>query len=503
MTGFVFKTEPYAHQREAFFATRDAEMKAIFWEMGLGKSWLVINTAAWQHSAGRIDALLVFAPSGVHRNWVDLEIPKHMPDGTDHQCVTWVSGRMGSQRSQRVLQELLDAPGLAVLAVNVEAVLTRPCRVYLERFLRRRKVLAVVDESITVKSPGASRTKAIVALGRRAVSRRICSGAPITQGPLDLYSQFNFLRPGILGFTSFFVFKHAFAKWEDGYNGRTGQTFESLVGYKNQDRLLAACLPHSLRATKEECLDLPPKVYERRPFLLSAEQRTLYNRLRDEFVAEMANREVPVLHVLTRILRLQQVTSGFWPPEREATVCPHCSGSDDGCDRCDHIGYVVVPVPLQSLPNPRLAALSSVLEEVGEERQVLVWARFREDVNQIVSATPGCVRYDGQVSAEDRVVALEKFVSGRARVFVGTPGAGGRGLTLTGASVVVFYSHGWSYEQRIQAEDRAHRIGQTRSVTYVNLVAEDTIDARLLEALEQKHDLAALFDRRDIRSLLT
>ncbi len=181
-------------------------------------------------------------------------------------------------------------------------------------------------------------------------------------------------------------------------------------------------------------------------------------------------------------------------------VCANCGGA--GCARCDDLGYGLSVLPLRRLPNPRLDALRALLDELPPERQVIIWCRFRFDVDEIMAAFPAdSVRYDGATSAEDRTVTLKRFQSGHARLFVGTPRAGGRGLTLTAASVVVFYSHDYSFEIRAQAEDRAHRIGQSRSVTYVDLTAEDTVDERMLEVVAGKRELAALFDR-DPRSWL-
>lgn len=501
---YVYKTEPYDHQRAVFERTRDRAEIALYLEMGTGKSKITIDTAGWQHETGVIDGLLIIAPAGVHRNWVDVEIPRHLPDRIERFCVTWRSGKMESKSTKANLADLLTFDGLSVLSMNVEAIITKIGRSYVERFLARRRVLAVIDESIIIKTPGASRTKVAITLGKRARTRRICSGAPITQGPLDLYAQFQFLRPGILGFTSFLAFKHTFAEWDEGFNGRTGRTYQTLKCYRNQDQLLALCAPYTERITKDECLDLPPKVYERRPFAMTADQRSLYEKLREEYVAELSSMEsVTVAHALTRILRLQQVASGYWPERHEGSICAACGGV--GCESCDDLGMGVTLLPMRRLTttNPRIDALRDLLEELPVERQVICWCRFRFDVEEVLAAFGAdAVRYDGATGEDERATSIAKFMAGEARLFVGTPRAGGRGLTLTAASVVVFYSHDFSYEIRAQAEDRAHRIGQTRSVTYVDLIAEDTVDERLLEVVAAKRDLAALFDR-DPRSWLT
>jgi len=493
-----FRTQPFAHQEDAFYKTRDEPVKAILWEMGLGKSWLAINTAAWLYKQEAINAFLIVAPNGVHRNWMDQELPKHLPIDVANKQVLWRSGKMTNANAKHAMEELIKTPYLAILAVNAEAITrAQNCRTYVQRFLERRKVLIVCDESIILKSPNAAITKAMVALGRRAKYKRICSGVPITQGPLDLYGQYQFLRDGLLGYRSFYTFKHAFADWEEKLNHNTNVKFEQLLGYKNQDKLLEACAPYTLRATKDECLDLPPKVYERRPFTLGKEQRQIYDQLRDQYVAELSAMEsVPVVHALTRLLRLQQITSGFWPEQKGAILCTACEGQ--GCAQCDDIGYVVQTTPLRALPeNSRLRALEAALEEIPQNRQVIIWTRFRHDVELITKmlGPDNVAQYYGGIKNDARSESLERFRNQRARYFVGTARAGGRGLTLTEASYVIYFSHDYSYETRAQSEDRAHRIGQTHSVTYIDLVAEDTVDERLMEVVANKRDLAALFDK--------
>ena len=497
---YEFKTQPYAHQRRAFEATARKTIAAYFMEMGTGKSKVVIDCAAFQYEGGWVDAILVIAPGGVAGNWVDREIPTHLPDRITRTCVVWRSGKMSTRVATEALADLIVAPGLVVLAINVEAVLTVQGEKYLDKFLTKRQVFAVIDESIIIKSPGAARTKRVVALMKRARSRRICSGAPVTQGPFDLYAQFNALRPGLLGFTSFTAFKHRYGEWDEGYNPALNRTYPILKQYRNEDELLAKIAPYVTRANKDDCLDLPPKVYERRPFTLAPEQRKLYDKLRDEYVAELAAMEtVTVAHALTRLLRLQQVTSGYWPETRFGIMCSACQG--EGCPACDDLGIEIRVNPLRALvtgTNPRVTALLDVIAEVDPARKVIVWCRFVRDCDEVINALGGpsiCVRYDGTVNADLRRAALEEFQNGVARFFVGTPRAGGRGLTLTAASVVVNYSHDFSYEVRAQSEDRAHRIGQTRSVTYVDLEAEDTVDAKILDVIATKKDYAAMFSR--------
>jgi hypothetical protein len=503
MLNYKYKTTPYAHQRAAFEATRADPILAVLWEMGTGKSKLILDQAAWNFRRGSINGLLVWAPAGVHRLWNDLEVPKHLPDDVPRMTVTWVSGRMDTEAAQQLLSALLNFDGLAILTMNVEAAITKRGAAFAARFLRHRRTMAVVDESQTIKNPGAARTKRIVALGQSAAMRRIATGTPITQSPLDLFTQFNFLRPGLLGHSSFYAFKHEFALWRKARVGP--RSFEELVGYRNLDRLIARCAPYSIRATKAECLDLPPKVYTQRSFPLDPWQRATYDELRRTYVADLADQQrVSVTHVLTRLLRLQQVTSGYWPETREAMPCPDCDGH--GCNSCHDVGLLIHTQPIKDLvpptENPRLRALLGLLGGLSADASTLVWCRFRYDVDLVTSALPGALRYDGATTQADRAEAVERFQAGDAKVLVGTPRAGGRGLTLTRASTVVYYSHDFSYETRVQSEDRAHRLGLAHSVTYVDLVAEDTVDRHLLGSVADKRDLAALFDRDDPTAFL-
>ncbi len=506
---YTYKTKPYNHQRIAFEATRDEAILAVLWEMGTGKSKLIIDQAAWNYQQGRIDGLLIWAPAGVHRLWNDLEVPKHLPDQIPRCTVTWLSGRMESRAARDDLTTLLSYDGLSILTMNVEAAITKHGLAFATKFMKARRTMAVCDESQVIKNPGAARTKRLIALGKQAVMRRITTGTPITQGPLDLFTQYHFLDRDFWmrgsayeqRIASYWAFKHRYGRWRQVHLG--GRKFEELVSYQNLDELTARCATTSIRATKAECLDLPDKVYTTRTFSLTPHQRQVYNQLRDEYIAELTTQaEVKVVHVLTRLLRLQQVASGYWPETREGIECPHCHGA--GCDPCHDIGMVIhVHAPedlVERAKNPRLLATLDLLE--NNPGSMIIWCRFRYDVDLLIKHIPEAVRYDGSTSSDDRARAVARFQNGTVRVLVGTPRAGGRGLTLTRASTVLYYSHDFSYETRIQSEDRAHRIGLQHSVTYVDLVAEDSVDRHLLDVVAGKRDLASLFDRADPAAFL-
>lgn len=479
---YRFHTRPFAHQQEAFALSWERPAFAMLMEQGTGKTKVLLDTAAALLETQRIDGLLIIADNGIHRNWITDELPVHWPPRLRQSSLIWQSGKSKSKRWQASFTALLAFRGLAILAMNVDALITRLGAETLQRFFAARKnVLMVVDESSSIKNPTAKRTKAAIHFGQLSAYRRIANGTPAVESPLDVYSQFLFLDPRILGFTSYFTFKHTYAVWiPQHFPGR--KRFEMLAKnpdgsprYINLDELQRKIATASYRKLKDECLDLPPKLYQRRYFELSNEEARLYTQLRETFLLEMSQQDViPVTLTITRMLRLQQIASGYLPSmgeEPEKPIAMHSS---------------------------RLMALMALLEEVPRTAPVIIWARFRYDVALICQWLIGqfgpeaVARYDGAVSDEDRARNKTRFQSGAARFFVGNPAAGGKGLTLTQAATMIYYSNSFRLEHRLHSEDRAHRIGQTQRLTIFDLMALDTVDFKVVQALRAKKDLATL-----------
>lgn len=488
MVDYIPKTEPYTHQKKAFDASCDAKVFGLFCEQRTGKTKIVIDTAAYLFENRSIDALLIVAmPGRVHRNWVALEIPAHLPDRVPRACTVWDSRRASSASFQGELDLLLETPSLAVLAVNGEAIITVAFRKFITRFLRRRRALVVADEfSLIMKTPGTQRTKMMHAIGRQpnAAVRRILDGTPSGEGPLDLYAPLMFLDWRILGFTSFVAFRNHFAKWETGkvFDPRTGTTrdYPKLVGYQNLDELQAKLAPHSFRVLRKDCWDVPEKVYQIHPFQLSPEQRRVYDSLESEYEADLpTGQRVSATHVLTRYLRLQQVASNYWPSETVGTVHAACGGN--GCTECDDLGVIIGKTLLRPIAatNPRIAAAREIFE-MNAGRSGIVWARFHEDVDQVLElarlmAIPAC-RYDGRCSPEEKDESQDHFQLGRSQLLVGNPRSGGRGLKLSRASFILNYSNEFSLLTRLQSEDRAEEKGKLEGTGIIDLVAENTLD---------------------------
>jgi len=473
-TDYIYQTVPYDHQRDIFMESRDEPVWAILGDPGTGKSKITVDTAAWQYMNGKIDLLLIAAPNGVHRKWIRKEIPAHLPDYIERRCVFWKSNQ--TKTYQKELETIFDPnfTGLRVVSINIEAMHTEKLKKYIRRLLNTFNVFYTLDESTRIKKPGAKRTLASINFGKHAVTRRILTGTLITQGPLDAYSQYKFLDVNILGFSSYTAYRNHYAVWRKERNWTTGNDYEVLEGYRNLDELHRRIMAYSSRAKKEECLDLPPKVYDKLTTELSPKQRKLYKQLKEEFIAEFNDTTIEATHALTRLLRLQQITGGYY----------------DG---------------MEIEGNAKLKLLLNYLEDRTEK--VIIWAKFKDEIRGIAKAlkeiygTKSTVMYYGDVNNDDRELAIELFQGedgdgvpipeeDQARFFVGNPVAGGIGLDLTEADIMIYYTNDFSLETRLQSEDRNHRIGREGMCLYIDLEAEETLDSYIVEALRNKKNLA-------------
>ena len=437
-------------------------------EMGTGKSKVLIDTIGILYGKGAINAVVIVAPKGVYRNWSTKEIPDHMPDHIDTHIAVWSPAPRKQEKADLVKLFHTDLDKLKIFLINVEAFSTPKGVKFTENFILGHQVLFAVDESTTIKNPKASRTKAITKLAKNTKYRRILTGSPITQSPLDLYSQTEVLNTNLLGYTSFYSFQNHYGEVVNRYFG--GRTVRQVVGYRNLDELSQKLDSFSYRVLKSDCLDLPEKVYIRRDVTLTAEQKKLYSELKELAITELANQEtVSVTNVLTQLLRLHQI------------VCGHIK-SDDGTE-----------TPIN---NNRIDELIEVIAEM--QGKIIIWANYRQNILEIVETLQGLfgpdavASYFGDTTPDERDRVIKQFQNPGSplRFFVGNTQTGGYGITLTEAQNVIYYSNNFDLEKRLQSEDRAHRIGQKNNVTYVDLVAKDTVDEKIVTALRNKLDLA-------------
>lgn len=469
---YKFKTKPFKHQHDCWERNIRLKYFAYLMEMGTGKSKVLLDTAAYMFDQGIINAVLIFANKGSYTNWTEQEIPAHFPlDRITTEIFLWKSNMNKSE--QKVFSRIFsdNMTELKIFVMNIEALAyDRSFKVAL-RFVNCYQTLAVVDESTTIKNQKAKRTKSALKIGELAKVRRIMTGSVVDNNPLDAYSQFEFLSPGCLGFQSYYSFRNYYAELADMSTRNSPRPFKIVVGYKNISDLQKRLAKVSFVIKKEECLDLPPKIYQRFEVELTPEQAKLYEDLRKRSITEINEQTVSVKIVLTKLLRLHQL------------VCGHIK-DDEG--------------RVYEVPNKRIEALGIILEEVSG--QVIIWANYRDDINVIVQflrrnyGENSTLTYYGDTSDEDRAHAKRTFKRGEetqgCRFLVGNPQTGGYGLNLTGANTVIYYSNSFDAEKRNQSEDRAHRIGQTDRVTYIDIVARGTIDEKILKALRSKKDLA-------------
>lgn len=497
-TPYAPKTAPYEWQAKAFERFKNAPLAAIFAEQRTGKTKLIIDIAAYQFEQNNITALLIVAmPGRVHANWINNEVPTHLPNRIPRRAFIWTAGKISTRKAQDELDALLKFNGLSILTVNGEATITEAFRAYAAKFLKTRKrVMVTIDEFTLIhKTPGAKRTKLIAAIGRQpeVKIKTILDGTPVGEGPLDLYAPISFLSTSIFGFTNFHAYKHHFAKWEKKTNWSQGRDYEELVEYQNLDELTRKLAPISFRILRKDCWDVPAKVYQTHNFVLSPAQRKIYDSLSKEFKAELTGGyEVSSNHILTRLLRLQQITGNFWPAETIAAIHPPCNG--EGCFGCEDLGIVVSKTHLRAIDqdkNPRVEALLELL--AMNPGPGIIWARFHEDVDQARRAIELihriAIQYDGRVGPAGKDAALAAYQNGPPAVLVGNPRSGGRGLRLDRAEWMIYYSNDFSLLSRLQSEDRAEAKDKPTGTGIIDICAEDTIDQTIIDALRSKKSI--------------
>ena len=463
---YKFKTQPYKHQLNALEKSWNKETFAYFMEMGTGKTKVLIDNLSVLYDKGKINGALIIAPKGVKGTWYNQEIPNHLADHVSHKCVLWQANI--NQKQQDKLDTLFETgEDLHILIMNVEALSSEKGTRFATKFLNCHKTLMAIDESTTIKNPKAKRTKNIIALSKLSKYRRILTGSPVTKNPLDLYSQCEFLDPWLLNFASYYSFRNRYAEMKQV--NVAGRTIQLVAGFKNLGELSDSVKTFSYRVLKEDCLDLPEKIFMKRTIELTKEQKKVYEQMKKEALAMMNGKVVSTANVLTQLMRLQQITCGHFV-------------ADDGST--------------QKIKNNRLSELMDVLEEV--EGKAIIWAHYQYDIKAIIEEIkkvygPGSVvDYYGKTPQDQRQPNIKKFQGKNGtRFLVGTPQTGGYGITLTQAHTVIYYSNGYDLEKRLQSEDRAHRIGQTKPVTYVDIIAEDTVDNKIVKALRKKVNIAS------------
>lgn len=435
---------------------------ALFHEMGTGKTFTTINLAAARYLAGQIDGLVVICPTPIKNVW-EVELEKFCP--VDYSVWVFESG----DQPKPWIREKREELKVFIIGVESLSIENGQSMQKLEYFSRFHRFMCVVDESSRIKNYKAKRTKNVVKVGSWADYRMLLTGTPITQGLEDLFGQFLFLNTKIIDCKNYFVFRNKYCVM-GGFQGK------QVLGYQFTDHLLNKIEPYVDYVTKDDCLDLPPKVYAD-PLIVKPtdEQLRVIRQLKNEFAAQDQDKEITVSTVLERMLRYQQVIGGTFPFE------------EDGA-------YKTTPI---SGRNPKIDALLEYVSDIPERAKCIVWARFVPEIGYIERALSkeygkdAVVTFYGATDQEARKANVQRFQEDpRCRFIVSNQTVGGYGQTWTAATFVVYYSNTFSYEDRYQSEDRAHRKGQENHVTYQDIEMAISYDKMILKAVRKKRDLA-------------
>jgi hypothetical protein len=487
---------PFAHQVIGVQRLSDAPFLGLFDEMGAGKTKQVIDAAQVLYGRGEIGHVIVVAPASVRAVWADPdpeigELAKHL------WCETPAVVTEYHARVRRWLSGPEARHPLEWLVTNYDFVRDGERRDYLAS-LGGPRTLLVLDESSAVKNHRAIQTRACYAVRKTCGRVWLLNGTPVAHNPLDMYAQGQLLSPKILDVKSFFHFRARYAIMG-------GWRQKQIIGWQNLEDLQRRFAPHVLRRLKTDCLDLPPKL----PAVtltvsLAPETWAVYREMRDEMVAWLGQQTVSVAaQAGVKAMRLAQITSGFLGGIQEERPCS-CDGEGE-CSRCGSTGVVTIGKPPVEIGREKLDLFLGWLNERLTDEpgfKVLVWCRFRAEVERLLGALPDVVErgaiWGGQ-SREERGLTLRLLSPGSAPagpvVVVGTPASGSMGLNLAAASAVVYVSNDHSLKTRLQSEDRVHRPGQTRAVSYFDVMAtgprgQRTIDHAVIKALREKQDLA-------------
>jgi hypothetical protein len=492
---------PFAHQLREFEMRCDAEAVALGWTMRTGKTKAMIDKACHLYGRGKIDGMLIFAPNGVHEQWVEVEWPKHGWPNVPYNGLTWktsVAGAKGGNQLRGAKREAWAAeqarwwdkfkrsmrdPAMMVLAINSETMTRKDVRRVVARFLKNRRVFGVFDESDDFGIPGAARTKMARALARRCLYRAILSGTLSDASPLAMFTQYELLEKGALGFTDFAEFKERYAVTEER-TLRNGRRFPTVTGFQNLEELRERAARFTSVVLRDEVKDMPAIAPRERIIAPSEEQLAAFRQLHNSWLINIDDEEVDVGERALRLRKMQQIFGGF---------------VKDAHGRTKRIPG----------PNPRVEAM---LEEVHRAPgKVVIWCAYHEDMDLVKSNLDACkidsVGYHGRVSDEEKANGLHRFRNERGiKALIGHVRSCGRGRDFSEASTILWYSYDFAARLRRQGMERATKIGggTIQSVDFIAGTGKTGRgpDRYILDVIERRIDVADFLTGVGMRELL-
>lgn len=459
---YNFKSEPMKHQSKGLDKIWANKEVAIFWEMGLGKTYAIIHTASARFLLGQIDALLIICPTSIKEVW-ETELEQWCTVDYDHHILV-----AGDRKVKKFITNE-ETYRLQVLIVGIESLSLGGAYKHAESFCSTNTTMVSLDESSTIKNHNTKRTEKCINLGGMCDYRVIATGTEVSQGIEDLYSQYRFLNEKIIGHRSFYSFRNRYCIM-GGFENK------KIIAYRDTAKLMVLLKPYTDVVKKKNALDLPDKVYEKHIVEITKNQKELIESLDDEFYAEDDDKHIEVNTVLEKLTRTQQILGGHFPYNMSEE---------------DNENYGTKPITGK---NPKLEDLISILSQTSHEK-VIIWARFVPEIEMIEETIAKEYGHHSVLSfygkTKNRKEQTRKFQNNpECKYMVSNQAVGGMGQTWTAATIVIYYSNSFSYTDRVQSEDRAHRKGQTNKVTYIDITANHPKDKMILEAIKKKKSMA-------------
>lgn len=492
---YKFKTEPRPHQIRAYNKLYGLNAMAFHADRGTGKSKMAIDIACAMRMEGKIDAVMVICRLSLRENWEGFDVGEDIGEREGfigHSPIPVSCHLPDTSKVKNFERWLVKKHDFPVMIVGTESLSAGRMIEIAERFLTAHtKPLIIMDESHDIMSHNATRSERVVELGSKySVARITLTGTPISTGPMNLFMQFEFLDPAIIGIGDYYAFRNRYAVM-GGFvpkEGRMKGKPTQIVGYQNLDELTAAIAPYVFEISKEEALPhLPPKVYEQRYVELTPEQRALYRSIKKEEAYEWGGKETSIQNTLELELRLHQVAGGHIVTHREEIRRVKTTG-ENAIKRVAEWHRIVPPKD-----NPKI---KEIVDIGGMDKQQIIWCAYRDEINMVVEELSDAYpkerirEFHGGVDEDDRNRFKKEFQHGSTKWLVGNTATGGAGHTLTACEVMVYYNNTNKMIDRLQSEDRAHRDGLKHSVLYIDLIARGTCDVVRMEANKAKMDLA-------------
>lgn len=459
---YKFKTDPWEHQRKAYAKLYGKSAIALFMDMRTGKSKTAIDMLAAARMEGRIDSLLVICKLSLRKDWLTA-LEEHCPIPYD----ALLPGTGNRKEWEKWLGARHD---FKIIIVGIESLSQGGAVEIAQRFINSRpKPACVMDESSKISNPSAIRSKRVVDIASKAKMRLAMTGTPMSKGPMNIFMQFEFLDPDIIGIGDYYSFRNRYAVM-GGYEGK------QVIGYDHLDELAQIIAPYVHEVKRSDVFDIPRKQFQVRTVALAPEQKESYKQLRRTGGIEGMTPK----NVLEEFLRLHEIVQGFVGIRKQRVKL---SGELEE--------YVERKWLVPWDKSPKIVELADVFEEFPESGHI-VWCQYLDELEAVknlceIRGLTYALFYGGNESTRDH--EKEEFRAGRRHVFIGIQSVGDMGLELSIAHTVTYLSNGQRYEGRIQSEDRTQASTQKNSVLYIDLIAERTVDEAYYKALLSKQDL--------------